>query len=125
MDPVCQVRGEGFMAARRSTEVELCFESMTDLITNLAGGLVLLVLLLMGLTRETTSIPTVNGNGTSMHPLLQRINLLHSSGQDMEKKIQALEERNKEMQREIKGLLGKTGPGPQGLVQPASGEKKK
>lgn len=37
--------------ARRS-EVELCFDSMTDLITNLAGGLILVVMLLLGLTRE-------------------------------------------------------------------------
>ena len=38
--------------ARRSSEVELCFDSMTDLITNLAGGLILVVMLLIGLTRE-------------------------------------------------------------------------
>ncbi len=40
------------MARRRRSEIELCFDSMSDLITNLAGGLILVVLLLMGLTRE-------------------------------------------------------------------------
>ena len=38
--------------ARRNSEVELCLDSMTDLITNLAGGLILVVMLLLGLTRE-------------------------------------------------------------------------
>lgn len=39
------------MAQRRVGEVSLTFDSMTDLVTNLAGGLILLVLLLAGLTR--------------------------------------------------------------------------
>ena len=38
--------------ARRNSEVELCFDSMTDLITNLAGGLILIVMLLLAITRE-------------------------------------------------------------------------
>lgn len=38
--------------ARRNSEVELCFDSMSDLITNLAGGLILVVMLLLGVTRE-------------------------------------------------------------------------
>ena len=59
----------------RKTEVELCFDSMTDLITNLAGGLILVVLLLMGMTQAAPRSPQADrppgrvarrrGSGTS------------------------------------------------------------
>ena len=37
---------------RRNTEIELNFDGLTDAVTNLVGALILLVLLLVGVTRE-------------------------------------------------------------------------
>ena len=52
------------MARRRRSELELCFDSMSDLITNLAGGLVLIALLVLGVTQPSRPPP-----GQSIRPL--------------------------------------------------------
>lgn len=50
--------------ARRS-EVELCFDSMSDLITNLAGGLILVVMLLLAVTRESPRTVELDANAAT------------------------------------------------------------
>ena len=102
--------------ARRTSEIELCFDSMTDLITNLAGGLVLLVLLLMGMTTEgggkadvAASPPPAAGAGQkSIKPLEQQAQVLKAEIALMDKNIANLESRLPALQAEIEALLKRT-----------------
>src|SRR4051794_24932225 len=92
------------MAKRRMSQIELNFDSMTDLITNLAGGLILLVLLLLGVTREAVSQskpapppapaeeePQEAGD-RSAKALRQRINDLQIELKSIESSLQRLDE---------------------------------
>jgi hypothetical protein len=102
------------MPARRVSEIELCFDSMTDLITNLAGGLVLLVLLLMGMTTEgggradvaaAPPPPAAGAGQKSIKPLEQQAQVLRTEIAIMDKNISSLESRLPALQAEIEALL--------------------
>jgi len=43
--------------ARRASELEICFDGMTDLVTNPAGGLILVAVVLLGQIREAPRTP--------------------------------------------------------------------
>ncbi len=102
------------MANRRNTGFELCFDSMTDLITNLAGGLILLVLLLLGVTREIRSAPADpdERNGAdpkSLAPLRTRINLLRSEIAAVEQNLKNLEAKLPQLRRQVQELIDRAG----------------
>lgn len=104
------------MGQRRNSDVELCFDSMTDLITNLAGGLMLVVLLLMGLTREAPKAAEPRAHGAdapraerSHHPLVERLDTLkpeidsvNTSLVEAEQNLERLEKVVAAMQTEAK-----------------------
>jgi hypothetical protein len=84
--------------ARRNTQVELCFDSMTDLICNLAGGLILIVLLLLGLpggspsTAPASEAEEVKVEGPqSMEPLLRQINEIRAEIRGVDKELESME----------------------------------
>jgi hypothetical protein len=100
------------MAKRRVSEVELCFDSMTDLITNLAGGLVLVVLLLVGLTREAPPAPTPTPSPgkpregeKSPAVLYKRVLLLHAAIKQAEGDIARDRAEVKQLDQRVAALL--------------------
>lgn len=101
------------MAKRRSSEVVLCFDSMTDLITNLAGGLLLIVLLLLGITRpalsQTPPRPAAKdqrGDGDkSVAPLRERVNLLQREIGEVDKRLKQLNQNLPALKGELEDLL--------------------
>jgi hypothetical protein len=106
------------MATRRTSNVELCFDSMTDLITNLAGGLILLVLLLLGVTREASSqsppppaVPegTRDAGEKTVRPLRNQINLLRAEIAAIEQDVKGLEAQLPVLSQQVKELIEKAG----------------
>lgn len=102
------------MAKRRSGEVELCFDSMTDLITNLAGGLILLVLLLLGVTREAKSQPADAAGGEKakagprpIRSLEERAAVLTLALKQADRDLAQLEARLPRLRREVEDLMDK------------------
>lgn len=104
------------MALRRTSQLELCFDSMTDLITNLAGGLVLVVLLLLGMTQETKKVESEVefatmvkkkgiGSGKSIHPLETQSQVLRAEILALEKNIASMEAKLPKLQQEVEELL--------------------
>lgn len=103
------------MAQRRASQLELCFDSMTDLITNLAGGLVLVVLLLLGMTQESKSVEQQaefaapkkksEGGAKSIQPLEFRSQALRAEIAAVEKNMSTLEAKLPKLQQDVEDLL--------------------
>lgn len=103
------------MAVRRSSQIELCFDSMTDLITNLAGGLVLVVLLLLGMTQETRKVDVQaqfaaakkkEGGGKSLRPLELQAVSLRAEIARIEKEMKTLEDdKLPQLEQDVADLL--------------------
>lgn len=89
------------MARRRDSDVELSFDSMTDLVTNLAGGLILVVLLLMGMTRNAQ--PVVEDK--SVRQLYELANELRAEIQAVDQHLRRSEEEVDMIRREVEALL--------------------
>lgn len=98
--------------ARRS-EVELCFDSMSDLITNLAGGLILVVMLLLAVTRESPkTIDNVPAGGSSKgeadkstRVLTERLLQLRLETERLNEEIDADESLIKELDQKAAALI--------------------
>lgn len=107
------------MARRRRTELDLNFDSLTDLVTNLAGGFILLVLLLMGVTRPASSqnqpppppSPKENSGGDaeqkSMAPLLARVNQIKAQVKGVDQEIDKLKADLPALKNEVEALIRK------------------
>jgi hypothetical protein len=106
------------MASRRKNTIDLNFDSITDLITNLAGGLILVVLLLIGVTKDaasqTKSPPNTpepggqaNAGTKSAREVLQRINDLKFEVKAVEDGIRKLEAPLRQARDEAEELLRK------------------
>lgn len=121
------------MAQRRRNELELNFDSLTDLITNLAGGFILLVLLLMGVTRPAqsqnkgaaesapTPAPAAPESGDrAATPLRLRLNALRTQVQSVDQEIGKLREDLPSLRTEVDELLKKVDS-----LQPPKPEKPK
>jgi hypothetical protein len=89
------------VARRRDSDVELSFDSMTDLVTNLAGGLILVVLLLMGMTRNAQ--PVVEDK--SVRQLYELANELRAEIQAVDQHLRRSEEEVDMIRREVEALL--------------------
>jgi hypothetical protein len=100
---------------RRNSEVELCFDSMSDLITNLAGGLILVVMLLLCVTREAPKAadPEFGGNGKRTagekpsRELFNRLNLLQIEATRLEDGIATDGRTLRELEKKANELLTK------------------
>jgi hypothetical protein len=108
----------------RKSEVELCFDSMTDLITNLAGGLILVVLLLLGMTQAAprTLQPRPGPDQGSpkdgerdIRPLVVRLALLQADLDAVNEAIDADAKQLKKLEADAAKLLDKdkTEPAPE------------
>jgi hypothetical protein len=86
--------------ARRTSHIELSFDSMTDLITNLSGGLILIVLLVAGLTREATA----PSQGKSPTPVCEQINQLRFDVQTIDQRMSGTEQRLDAWEQDIQEL---------------------
>lgn len=108
------------MARRRRTELDLNFDSLTDLVTNLAGGFILLVLLLMGVTRPASSQneapsppppPKESNQGDleqkSMAPLLARVNQLKAQVRGVDQEIDKVKADLPALKDEVEALIRK------------------
>ena len=102
------------MARRRRSEMELCFDSMSDLITNLAGGLILVVLLLMGLTREAPRMADLRPSPGQADPkqgsqsprkLVERLNNLRADLAQVNADIDDYEQDLDELDRKAADIL--------------------
>lgn len=103
------------MAARkRNSELQLNFDGLTDSVTNLVGDLILLVVLLIGVTKEAVRAPAESlsietGENKkapkSIVPLLDRINLLQSELQQVHREVAQLEGRLPDLRAEVEQLL--------------------
>ena len=98
---------------RRNSEVELCFDSMTDLITNLAGGLILIVMLLLALTREAPKTIKANSVGKSgkndgekpTRPLFEKLNILQADTARMNEGISSDAAQLKSLEKDVEKLI--------------------
>ena len=109
------------MAKRNPAQIELCFDSMTDLITNLAGGLVLVALLLLGMTQEVKHVHQASefatakkkqeGGSKSLSPLERQSEILRAELVAMEKNIASLEAKLPKLQQDVDTLLDRAKSG--------------
>lgn len=87
------------MAARRSSELDLCFDSMTDLITNLAGGLILIVLLVLGLTQ-----PAPPPGSVSVRQLYDQANEIQLEAEHLNQQLRQSEQQLDVLRQETEDL---------------------
>lgn len=106
---------------QRRTDVELCFDSMTDLITNLAGGLILIVLLLLAITRvapRPAASPGVEGAAHAgerpVRPLLTRLDRLQDDLDRVNGAIANDGNRLKALEQQVAELLKDAAPKTEG-----------
>lgn len=100
---------------RRASDIEFNFDGLTDSVTNLVGALILLVVLLIGVSREAVSQtqprpqpePPKPGGDKSIRPILERVNLLKGELAAMDGQIRTFEVRIAEQQQRIDELLAK------------------
>ncbi len=100
------------MAQRRVSEFSLNYDSLTDLITNLAGGLIMLVLLLFGLTKGTSEearardtqqrTPTAKNDEDATRKaakLKAEVRVLEEQGTETDEQLARLQEEVEEIKR--------------------------
>jgi len=102
---------------RRSGKTELSFDGLTDSVTNLVGALILLVVLIIGVTREAVSQqqppernkPAVpkNAGEKSIRPLQDRVNQLNAQINGVDNNIQVLKNELRQLGDEVDELLQK------------------
>lgn len=101
---------------QRSGNVELNFDGLTDSVTNLVGALILLVVLIIGITREAVSQPALRRNSRpgdapvrqkSIRPLQNRVNLLRAQINGVDRNIDSLKRELKQLSDEIDRLMKK------------------
>lgn len=103
---------------QRRTDVELCFDSMTDLITNLAGGLILIVLLLLAITRiapRPAASPGVeaaapHAGERPVRPLLTRLDRLQDDLDEVNGAVANDGSRLKALEQQVAELLKGSAP---------------
>lgn len=108
------------MSRRRPNHFDLNFDSLTDLITNLAGGFTLLVLLLWGITQQGednmayspkhTPMPkTASGKrdagDQSLIPLQKRAIALRAETQGFQRDLDQLEQEIPQLRKELEDLI--------------------
>jgi hypothetical protein len=102
------------MAVVRRGSSEFNFDGLTDSVTNLVGGLILLVVMVIGATQPKQSgvdhLPApdnVVGEEQKMDPLLDQISALKTDTEGVEQEILCIEARLPEIQKELDELKEK------------------
>lgn len=102
------------MAARRNTTLELNFDSLTDTITNLCGGLILLVMLVIGAShpklegRDELPPPEGKVGGDSrIDQLLEHLQVISGQVEQVQQDTQRAESRLPDLEKEIEELTRK------------------
>jgi hypothetical protein len=103
------------MPARRNTTLELNFDSLTDTITNLCGGLILLVMLVVGgshpkLEGQDDLPPPEQKVGGDSHidQLLRQMQAISAQLDQVQQETQRAESRLPDLEREIEELNRKS-----------------
>jgi hypothetical protein len=93
-------------AQARSQRVRFNFDSLTDTITNLTGTLILIVVLVLGLTRQGPHLdPDGRSSGSKpIAPLLYDVEQLKLQTIALDAEIRALEKLLPQLQEEVKSL---------------------
>jgi len=102
--------------ARRSNELELNFDGLTDSITNLVGALIILVVLLVAITRpasdnrpspgETRASDVTDSQGEkTAEEMLRQVQTLRQQIQSADREIAAMERRLREAQTRSQSLF--------------------
>lgn len=99
------------MPVSRRGGIDFNFDGLTDSVTNLVGGLILLVVMVIGATQPKTSgvdhLPApdnVVGEEQRMDPLLDQISALRTDADNVEQEILRIEARLPEIERELEEL---------------------
>jgi hypothetical protein len=107
------------MSRRQKPRVELNFDGLTDSIMNLAGSLILLVVLVFAITKakesgEEQPPPPDNkvGGELSISPLMERLQSVNSGLTGVEQEVQRIEARLPELAADIEELRRRSNPGP-------------
>ena len=112
------------MNHRNRSHLDLSFDSLTDVVTNLVGGLILLIVVVMGMTTPriggVRALPPPDnqpGAEQPMNELLDRIRALQESLRVVEQDITQVEARLPELSDELGELKHQIG-----LHAPAGGQ---
>lgn len=94
---------------RRSDEIELNSDGLTDAVTNLTGTLILLVVLMFGITHAVQPEmelppPAPENTGKPVGPLLRKIEMLRREIQNVDGQIRGLEQRIPALEQEVERL---------------------
>jgi chromosome segregation ATPase len=99
------------MARRRDSTLELNFDSLTDTITNLCGGLILLVMLVTGASQPkkegVTELPPPEnkvGSDSRVDQLLNDLHTINAHVEQVEQDTARVEARLPEIEEEIEEL---------------------
>jgi hypothetical protein len=114
----------------RSTSIRFNFDSLTDTVTNLSGTLILIVVLVLGLTREMLPTiisppppePSKEAGGKPIAPLLWEIEQLKLQIRAVDEQIRNLETVLPELQQTVEELRRKA-PSPQSRNRVAVSER--
>ena len=103
------------MAKRRQSTLDLNFDSLTDTITNLCGGLILLVVLVAGVSRSkqsgVTALPPPEnkvGAESPMDELIDQIQIMQAEAQQIHHDVQRVESELPQLEDEIEQLRRKS-----------------
>ena len=101
---------------RRQSRVELNFDGLTDSVTNLVGALILLVVLIVGVTREAVSrqketpkpkTGKKNAGEKSIKPLQDRVNQMKAQLRDVDNDIEGQKRQLRSLREEVQDLIKK------------------
>lgn len=100
---------------QRNQPITISFDGLTDAVTNLAGTLILLVVLILGVThaaRPGRSSREQSSDATSATVLLQRIHALEMEISLIDRQILQAEQEVPELRQRVQKLLQRSGPSP-------------
>lgn len=95
---------------QRTQQVVINFDGLTDAVTNLAGVLILVVVLILGITSQTDSNPpqetsaAASAEDDSLEPLLRRVQMLRLQILAVDEEIRRYEQELPELQRRLDAL---------------------
>jgi hypothetical protein len=103
------------MASPRTSAAQFNFDGLTDSITNLAGSLILLVLIVFALTtpkevgsQQPSSMVGPSGADVPMGPLVEKIQAMNSDVDRLEQQTRRIEDRLPQLTTELEKLKRKT-----------------
>jgi hypothetical protein len=102
------------MNSRRESGIDVNFDSLTDVVTNLVGGLILLIIVVIGATTPRISgvrtLPPPDNKAGAEHPidqLLDRIRAMQDEVQLIEQDIVQVEDELPQLAMELEDLKKK------------------